>query len=198
MTKKNVLILALTLCLFLVACSTPDDAPETENISTSAPAADTVAESAKETETETETEAETVPVPADFVPFASEGVVFETEEAWFSYTVVQTELKRGGRNVLEITVKRKEDSEPYVYEGCTTFSEPYIYVEHIDENGNRTDVTDVLVTEDEITREYLPGEVIEKRTSFYIPMDAPSGIYGITIAQVSAGSVWIEDVFYLE
>ncbi len=202
MKKKIILtIVNIGLCLSLFACADSNDTPVRGSVSeTESAPADTVEITLPETfeNVTSEPESEKETAPADFVPFVSENTVFETEKGIFSYRVVHTEIVRGGYNSLEITVTRKEASGTYVYEGSSTFANPYIYLKYIGADGEITDVTQVISTEDDITREFLPGEVIVENVKFYIPMDAPSGYYGITLFHEPTDAVWIENVFFLE
>ncbi len=220
MKKFFLLTLTLGLCLVLFGCTEvdtdTDTATETEsNTDTEFDTdSDTDTESESETDVEsdaesdtesdtdsdtgTESESETDAAPAALPLYDSEGVVFDAEHSTFSYRVVSADVQRAGGISLEITVIRKETAETYNYEGSTTLSEPFIRIEHIAEDGTRTDVTEVITTEDEITRTFQPGETIVSTVWVGIPADAPAGDYGLTLSHVSSGSVWIENAFYLD
>ncbi len=86
----------------------------------------------------------------------------------------------------------------HTYEGSSSGAQPQIRLEYIDPDGNRTDVSISPETEDIETFVFRPGETIVRTVSFPIPNDAPYGAYGLRLSHVSVGSVWLEDVFYLE
>ncbi len=175
-----------------------DTDSDTDTESESETDAESDTESDTDSDTGTESESETDAAPAALPLYDSEGVVFDAEHSTFSYRVVSADVQRAGGISLEITVIRKETAETYNYEGSTTLSEPFIRIEHIAEDGTRTDVTEVITTEDEITRTFQPGETIVSTVWVGIPADAPAGDYGLTLSHVSSGSVWIENAFYLD
>ncbi len=198
MFKKTALcLLCLTLCLAFPSCDEMLE-PSSADPDIEAASVTLTDTTAPETEPETipETEAETA--PEGFVAFASEGQVFEVEDGTISYRVVKTDLTRGGYSTLEITVVRNETAEEYTYEGSSSGAEPEIRLEFIDPDGNRTKMSMLPETEDIKTVIFQPGETIVCTVSFYIDYNAPYGAYGLTLSHVSVGSVWLEDVFYLE